>query len=122
MIGEMGMSEWMSYTLVICGGIITILTLWNMVEQRIKSNKMPTSNLEERVALLERKLEFEVKGIFTEYDARFGRDKQKIEAIEEGNRVTQQALLALLEHSIDGNNTEALKKAKADLSNYLIHK
>lgn len=116
------MSEWMSYTLVICGGIITILTLWNMVEQRIKSNKMPTSNLEERVALLERKLEFEVKGIFTEYDARFGRDKQKIEAIEEGNRVTQQALLALLEHSIDGNNTEALKKAKADLSNYLIHK
>ena len=114
------MSEWMQYTLVICGGIITILTLWNMVEQRIKSTKMPTDNLEERVSLLEKKLEFEIKATFAEYDARFGRDKQKIEAIEEGNRVTQKALLALLKHSIDGNNIDALKKAETALSEFLI--
>lgn len=116
------MSEWVQYTLVIMGGLITIFTLWNLIEARVKSTRQPTTNLEERVSLVEKKLEFEVKGIFTEYDARFGRDKQKIEAIEEGNRVTQQALLALLEHSIDGNNIEALKEAKAKLSNYLIHK
>ena len=114
------MSEWMQYTLVICGGIITILTLWNMIEQRVKSQKMPTNNLEERVALIEKKLEFEIKATFVEYDARFGRDKQKIEVIEDGNRVTQQALLALLEHSIDGNNIEALTEAKKALNNYLI--
>lgn len=114
------MSEWMQYTLVICGGIITILTLWNMVEQRVKSTKMPTSNLEERVSLIEKKLEFEIKATFAEYDARFGRDKQKIEAIEEGNRVTQKALLALLKHSIDGNNIDALKKAETALSEFLI--
>ena len=116
------MSEWMQYTLVICGGIITILTLWNMVEQRIKSTKMPTDNLEERVSLLEKKLEFEIKATFAEYDARFGRDKQKIEAIEEGNKVTQQALLALLKHSIDGNNIEGLEKAESRLSDYLINR
>ena len=114
------MSEWMQYTLVICGGIITILTLWNMVEQRVRTNKQPTSNLEERVSLIERKLEFEIKATFVEYDARFGRDKTKIESIEEGNRVTQQALLAILEHSIDGNNVDGLIQAKKDLNNYLI--
>lgn len=116
------MSEWMQYTLVICGGIITILTLWNMVEQRIKSTKMPTDNLEERVSLIEKKLEFEIKATFAEYDARFGRDKQKIEAIEEGNKVTMQALRALLKHSIDGNNIEGLEKAEEKLSEYLVNR
>ncbi len=114
------MKEWVEITLVICGGLITIMTLWNMVEQRVKSTKMPTSNLEERVSLIEKKLEFEIKATFAEYDARFGRDKQKIEAIEEGNRVTQKALLALLKHSIDGNNIDALKKAETALSEFLI--
>lgn len=114
------MKEWVEITLVICGGLITIMTLWNMVEQRVKSTKMPTSNLEERVSLIEKKLEFEIKATFAEYDARFGRDKQKIEAIEQGNRVTQKALLALLKHSIDGNNIDALKKAETDLSEFLI--
>lgn len=116
------MSEWMQYTLVICGGIITILTLWNMVEQRIKSTRMPTSNLEERVSLLEKKLEFEIKATFVEYDARFGRDKQKIEAIEDGNRVTQQALLALLNHAIDGNNVDEMNDARKELNKYFIRK
>lgn len=116
------MSEWMQYTLVICGGIITILTLWNMVEQRIKSTRMPTDNLEERVSLLEKKLEFEIKATFVEYDARFGRDKQKIEAIEDGNRVTQQALLALLNHAIDGNNVDEMNDARKELNKYFIRK
>ena len=116
------MSEWMQYTLVICGGIITILTLWNMVEQRIKSTKMPTDNLEERVSLLEKKMEFEIKATFVEYDARFGRDKQKIEAIEDGNRVTQQALLALLNHAIDGNNVDEMNDARKELNKYFIRK
>lgn len=114
------MSEWMQYTLVICGGVITILTLWNMVEQRIKSTRQPTNNLEERVSLLEKKLEFEIKATFVEYDARFGRDKQKIEAIEDGNRVTYQALLALLNHTIDGNNEEEMNDARKEINKYLI--
>lgn len=116
------MKEWVEITLVVCGGIITILTLWNMVEQRIKSTKMPTDNLEERVSLIEKKLEFEIKATFAEYDARFGRDKQKIEAIEEGNKVTMQALRALLKHSIDGNNIEGLEKAEEKLSEYLVNR
>ena len=116
------MSEWMQYTLVICGALITILTLWNMVEQRIKSTRQPTNNLEERVSLLEKKLEFEIKATFVEYDARFGRDKQKIESIEEGNKVTQQAILALLNHAIDGNNEEEMNAARKDLNKYLINR
>ena len=116
------MSEWCEITLVIMGGVITILTLWNMIEDRVKKTKAPADTLTERVALIERKLEFEIRAQFAEYDARFGRDKQKIESLEEGNKIIQKSMLALLEHSIDGNNTDGLLKAKKELSEYLINR
>lgn len=114
------MEEWVSITLAIIGGALVLINFYNAIVQLVKASKTPTNNLEERVTLIEKKLEFEIKATFVEYDARFGRDKQKIETIEEGNRVTQQAILALLEHSIDGNNVEALTEAKKALNNYLI--
>jgi len=114
------MTEWWQITLAIIGGALVFINFFNAVKDLVKSTKQPTSNLEERVSLIEKKLEFEIKATFAEYDARFGRDKQKIEAIEEGNRVTQKALLALLKHSIDGNNIDALKKAETALSEFLI--
>lgn len=113
------MSEWMQYTLVICGALITILTLWNMIDQRVSKTRQPTNNLEERVGLLEKKMEFEVKAIFAEYDARFGRDKTRMDKIEEGSRVTMRAIRALLEHSIDGNNTNGLRDSMKELNTYL---
>ena len=114
------MTEWWAITLAICTGATAVFTLWNLIEQRVKSAKAPTTSLEERLTILERKFEIDIKAQFQEYDARFGRDKAKIESIEEGNKVTQKALLALLKHSIDGNNKDALIKAEEDLSQYLI--
>ena len=116
------MTEWWQVTLAIIGGALVIINFYNAIVQLIKASKTPTNNLEERVSLIERKLEFEIKATFAEYDARFGRDKTKIEMIEQGNRVTQKALLALLKHSIDGNNIDALKKAEGDLSEFLIER
>ena len=55
-------------------------------------------------------------------DKFFEKDNRHICTIEEGNRVTQRALLALLSHAINGNNTAELKKAEADLSEYLIRR
>lgn len=116
------MTEWWQVTLAIIGGALVFINFFNAVKDLVKSTKQPTNNLEERVSLLEKKLEFEIKATFAEYDARFGRDKQKIEAIEEGNKVTMQALRALLKHSIDGNNIEGLEKAEEKLSEYLVNR
>lgn len=49
-------------------------------------------------------------------------DKSRFETIEAGNHVTQEALLALLSHTIDGDNDEQLRKARNDLHEYLINK
>ena len=116
------MSEWCQITLAIFGGLITVFTLWNLIEQRVKSVKAPTTNLEERVAAIERKLEFDIHATFVEYEQRFKNDKLRLESIEAGNKVTQKAILALLEHSIDGNNLKEMQDARTDLKNYIFNK
>ena len=47
-------------------------------------------------------------------------DYERLNQLEEGNAITQRALLALLAHGIDGNDIEAMKQAKAELTDYLI--
>lgn len=49
-------------------------------------------------------------------------DNVRIKAIEEGNKVTQKAILALMSHAINGNDTDKLEEAKNSLEQYLINK
>ena len=55
-------------------------------------------------------------------DERLEKGDDNFNQTREANRVTQEALLALLSHTIDGNNTEELKQARKNLNDYLIKK
>lgn len=97
--------NWWETTVVIGAGVLTIFNVIDKIVTKVKEAKEPTQDLEKRVAELERK-------ILESYDKR-------IEDIEKGNKVTQRAILALLEHAIDGNNKNQLIKAKDNLNDYL---
>lgn len=114
------MSDWLQVTIAIMGGMITILTAWNLIEQRVNKTKEPTTNLEERVTTLERKYDYEMKAVFERYDSMLGRDKARLDSNEEGIKVILRGLIAIMKHEIDGNNTEALEKASADLQEYML--
>ena len=114
------MSEWLQITLAIMGGLITIMTLWNLIEQRVNKTKEPTTNLEDRVTALERKYDFELKAVFERYESMLGRDKARLDSNEEGIKVILRGLIAIMKHEIDGNNTEALEKASEDLQEYML--
>lgn len=108
--------------IVISAGVLTIFNLMDKLVGYAKKVKEPTDSLSERVSTIEKRMEIEYKALFADYELRFRRDLNRIEAIEEGNRTTQKAILALLTHSIDGNNIEEMKKAKKALEEYLINK
>lgn len=112
------------FSLVVAGVafLVSLLTLWDKVDARKKVLKEPTTALEERVKAIEDKLNFDYTQRFVAYDAHFKQDLKRIEAIEEGNRATQQALLALLNHAIDGNDIARVKKASEDLTEYLVRR
>jgi hypothetical protein len=65
--------------------------------------------------MLERKTDEDFKQKFDDYD-------KELASIKESNKVTQRAILALLKHSIDGNNTDSLHKAEEELTDYLTNK
>ena len=47
-------------------------------------------------------------------------DKQRLDRMDDGQHVTMQALLALLDHNLDGNNIDQMQKAKEALQKHLI--
>lgn len=55
-------------------------------------------------------------------DSKLSLDNERLGSIEDGNRATQRALLALLNHGIDGNNIKQMQDAKENLETYLINR
>lgn len=55
-------------------------------------------------------------------DSRLDAGNEHFDDIDKGTRITQEALLALMAHAINGNDIDKLKKAKDKLENYLIEK
>lgn len=67
----------------------------------------------------------EIKGIkkhLEQVDGFLASDKKRLDSLENGNRATQRALLALLDHGIDGNNIAQMQQAKAELQDHLINR
>ena len=57
-----------------------------------------------------------------EVDKRLDKGGHHFDAIDASNRVTQLALLALLDHGIDGNNIDQMQHAKEELQTHLINR
>ena len=94
-----------------------IVLLSNAAEKIVKAvqaAKKPNSIQNDRLTALE-----EWK---KSVDRKLENDKMHLESIDAGNRVTQLALLALLDHGIDGNNIDQMQHAKEELQSHLINR
>lgn len=84
------------------------------IAKAVQIAKAPNIRQDERLDKVEKHLE--------EVDQYLATDKRRLDSLDEGNRATQRALLALLDHGIDGNNIKQMQQAKADLQNHLINR
>lgn len=96
------------------GGVILLRNGGKAILDIVKAFKAPNDEQDKRIQALEDHVK--------KNDSYLARDNQRLDAIEEGNRVTQRAILALLDHSLDGNNTKQMQDAKTDLQNHLINR
>ena len=116
------MLEWVAHVSLILAVILSAFNLWDKIDAKKKALKEPTKQLETRIGALERTVNYEMAERFKQYDSHFDRDLRRLESLEDGNRVTQQVLLALVSHALDGNDVDALKEAKKNLEKYLINR
>ena len=101
-----------SQFLALCSAIIVVSGAINVLLNAAAKLSAPSKVQNKRLDAIELRLE--------KHDELFQRDLIRLQNVDEANVVTQRAILALLSHSIDGNNTEELKNAKKELQEYLI--
>ena len=107
--------------LSVCAAIVTISAAIGVIAKALDKARAPEKEQNERLDAHEKRLNAldEIIIKFREY---FDNDDRRFKEIEKSNKITQSALLALLKHSINGNDTESLKEARKNLEEYLIEK
>lgn len=98
----------------IFSAIILTANAFEKIAGAVKAAKAPNVQQNDRLDRLE---EWQ-----KEVDKKLSQDVDRFDAIEAGNRVTQRAILALLDHGIDGNNVKQMQDAKEELQNHLINR
>ena len=100
--------------LAIASAIVLLSNAAEKIAKAVQAAKAPNQALSDRMDEWD---EWK-KGV----DAKLDADKKRLDGIDSGNRVTQLALLALLDHGIDGNNIDQMQHAKEELQNHLINR
>lgn len=131
--------------LAICAAIVSISAAVNVVIKAIAKMKEPDTKqngrldrhdeqikwLKSRVAELSDELKKtdrinnsieSINKKLEDHEKFLNADKEHLSKIDDGNKITQRALLALLSHAIDGNSMQPMKDAKQLLETYLIDK
>lgn len=100
--------------LAVCGAIITVSSAIGVIMGAVRKFKKPEEDQNERIHIIEEHLE--------KIDRCLNIDKQRLDRIEYGSTVTQEALLALLDHAINSDDISPVKEAKKKLERYLLDK
>lgn len=109
--------DWSTLGISILAIASAFVLLSNACEKIIKvwkAAKAPNDKQDQRIDRLEKWRET--------VDLKLSADKSRLDNIEEGDRAIQRALLALLDHGIDGNNIKQMQDAKQELQNHLINR
>lgn len=100
--------------LAVASAIVLLLNAAEKIAKVVQAIKAPNAQQNERLEALE--------GRMNDVEKKLENDKRHFDAIDASNRVTQVALLALLDHGIDGNNIDQMQHAKEELQTHLINR
>lgn len=107
--------------LAVCGSIVTISAAIGVIAKALDKARAPEKEQNERLDEHEKRLNAHDE-IIEKFKQYFDNDDRRFKTIEKSNKITQSALLALLKHSLNGNDTESLKEAERAIEEYLIDK
>lgn len=102
----------------VCAAAITLDKVLDIIHKYIKKAQEPDNAQNKRLDDMDRRVSALETG-YTQHTAALARDLNRFGDIDEVNRLTLQAVRALLEAQLTGNNVAAMQKSKADIDNYL---
>ena len=108
------MTDVWAWVLAAASAVVLLSNAAEKIAKAVKAARAPNEEQDRRLTAAEKDIA-DIKGFLAN-------DKKRLDSLEEGNRVTQRALIALLGHGLDGNNQKEMATAKADLESYLINR
>lgn len=111
------LGQLLAFVLGVCSLISAIGGVAILIGKGVAKAKAPEKTQNDRITKLEERV--------ANHDRLLGKDKDRLDSFEQGQRVTQRALLAILEWGLDsdpakGNSKAALESSKKELLSYLI--
>ena len=94
--------------------VLALLGGYNVVMTAVKNRREEKKRRDAPVNTLETTVK--------EHDERLKRDHERLNDLEEANRIQMRALMAMLHHAIDGNSIDRLQKSFDEIQQYLIDK
>lgn len=103
----------------VCAGAITLDKVLDIIHKYIKKAKEPDAEQDKRLDEMDRRIGALEQGQL-QHGAALTRDLGRFTEIDEVNRLTLEAVRALLESQLTGNNVAAMQASKAKIDNYLM--
>lgn len=113
-MGNLNPATAWAYILAVASAIVLLSNAAEKIVKAVKAAKAPNAAQNKRLEALELWRE--------DVERKLNHDKDRLDDIDAGNRATMHALLALLDHGIDGNNIKQMQDAKTELQEHLINR
>ena len=98
-----------------------IILLYTLTKFLSKPSRDKNEAQDGRIKLLEKRAD-NLENRADKVDDKLNNGNIHFKAIDEGNSVTQAALIAIMDALLTGDNKEELQKARNELNSYLINK
>lgn len=103
----------------VCAAAITLDKVLDIIHKYLKKAKEPDAAQDKRLDEMDKRISAIEQGQL-QHGAALTRDLGRFNEIDEVNRLTLEAVRALLESQLTGNNVTAMQKSKAKIDNYLM--
>ena len=103
----------------VCAAAITLDKVLDIIHKYIKKAKEPDAAQDKRLDEMDKRISAIEQGQL-QHGTALTRDLGRFNEIDEVNRLTLEAVRALLESQLTGNNVAAMQKSKAKIDNYLM--
>lgn len=103
----------------VCAGAVTLDKILDIIHKYVKKAKEPDAEQDKRLDEMDRRISAIEQGQL-HHSAALTRDLGRFTEIDEVNRLTLEAVRALLESQLTGNNVAAMQASKEKIDNYLM--
>lgn len=100
--------------LAICAGISCVALAISWIAKGIQVAQAPSKRQDNRLEALEQKTHNQLDML--------ANDKKRLDAIEKTQTMQLRATYALLDHTLDGNNVEAMHNSKEEIKKWLFER